>query len=95
MDCIYLELGVLWCSWEWNYITNVAHTRNKLNHSFKAQTESSVWHRSKAAGALVNLRLCLAGPSNDLGVTAPLEVEHPLISPTMLIIPNQRPLRVR
>ena len=35
-----LELCVLWCTWEWNHITDVTHTCYEEQQTLKAETET-------------------------------------------------------
>ena len=51
-------------------------------------------HRAEHARGGEDLRLALARQADDLGVAPPLEVEHAQIRPAVLIVADQRALRV-
>ena len=51
-------------------------------------------HRAEHPRGCEDLGLALARQPDDLGVAAPLEVEHAQIRPTVLVIADQRPLGV-
>ena len=38
-----LELCVLWCTWEWNHVTDVLHTGYKENQTLETETETCMW----------------------------------------------------
>ena len=50
-------------------------------------------HRAKADG-LPDLWLALLLEADALGVAAALDVEHPVVAPAVLVVPNQGPLGV-
>ena len=39
----YLELCVLWCTWEWNHITDVLHTGYEEDQTLETETETCMW----------------------------------------------------
>ena len=38
-----LELCVLWCTWEWNHVTDVLHTGYEENQTLETETETCMW----------------------------------------------------
>ena len=40
---ILLELCVLWCTWEWNHITDVLHTSYEEYQTLETESETCVW----------------------------------------------------
>ena len=51
-------------------------------------------HRPEPMRRGINLRLRFLAQVDDLGVTAALEVEDAVRTPAMLVIANERPLRI-
>ena len=51
-----LILCVLWSTWEWDHVTNVAHTGNEQQETFETETESTVRCRSEAACVKIPLK---------------------------------------
>ena len=51
-------------------------------------------HRAELPRRGVDLRLCLLGQADHLGVTAALEIEHAAVAPPVLVVSDQRALGV-
>ena len=52
-------------------------------------------YRAEPPGAGVNLRFCCGRKLYHFCVAAPLEIENPFVAPSMLVVADQAPLRVR
>lgn len=38
-----LELCILWCTWEWNHVTDVLHTGYEEDQTLETETETCMW----------------------------------------------------
>ncbi len=68
--------------------------RVKIEHSGACIDRHVLEDGSEPPRGLVNLGLGLRPESNHLGVAAALEIEDAVVAPAVLIVADQRPLRV-
>ena len=52
-------------------------------------------NRSEHPCGFIDLGLALLRQPNHLGVATSFEVEHPLVAPTMLVVADESPVRIR